>query len=498
MTQQFDAIKKKYVLSAVLHSVAFGICAGLLVCGITLLCLKMAQIDLAWFWHLAIGFGTALFAFAIMLACIMPSKQRIARLVDNKYSLAERVQTMVEYSNSTSAIAKLQREDTEQKLSSLPKDKVSWQKILLNCILPIVCIVVFIAGVALPKKVDTIIPDTPYVPPTVDIGKIEKNQLENLIENVESSSLPSSLKQQYLDELNSLLANTSEKITEDARKAFGQASLDAIIQMTANHTSFEEAFEALTSQFTILGEAVQAGALYYTSLGVNELVNFNAVNGLASDIEKTADAMILNATNNVLGAMFADIEGETSEDWAKYTLTLTGYCNTLTTALENIPEGNLHSNLTSLLQILQKWAVKQPSDGYTLSAIKAQLILDVKAFNSSASVTLSSEAYVKLIERHVVLMLCNIFGLDVPQQDELKDDSSFTPGTPPNNKTESDDKVYPSENELYDKSSQTYKHYVDVYTNYSGDISKILSDPNVPQELAQIIRTFYENFQQSE
>ncbi len=497
MSKQFATIKKKRILSAILHSVTFALSCGLLVVGAVLLPLKICKIDLAWWYYLIIGIGVALISFSTLLLFIFPRNKRLAKQLDKKYALNERVQTLIEYSSNTGAMATLQRQDAEEKLLNLPKKPLDVKKILLNLIVPIISVAIFITAIAIPKAVEP--QPEPYKPPVIDIGKIEKNQLENLIDNITASNLPSDLKASYLQELNTLLENTSKKITEDERTAYGLSSLNAIITLTANYTTFEEAVSSLDGAFTLMSEAVNSGALYYTALGENDLVNYSAISGLTSEIEKTTDAMFRNTVNQLIADLFQDIEGEETEDWAKFTLAFAGANTSLSASLENVPNGELKVALQTLRQILGKWGTKNATDGYSLAAIKTQLSIDLtNNFRGLISQEISKQAYVKLIERHTVLVLANIFGLEVPEKDEVKEDAPFKPGTPPKDTTDTDEKVYPSQNELYDKNSEAYKHYVDVYEQYSGNISQILNDENVPPELMQIIRTFYENFQKTE
>ncbi len=497
MTQQFATIKRKCMTSALLHSLALGLCCALVASGTVLLALKLCKIDIDWWWYILVGFGAFVFSFCTLFLALAPSNSRLAKKLDEEYALGERVQTSIEFSSSNADMAQLQRQDAQQKLSSIKRKKLGWQKILLNCILPIVCISVFVTAIALPTTIDNPL-QTDDLPPTVDIGVVAKTRLENLIDNIDASSLLDDIKDEYLTELRALHEYTSQKLTQEDRTSSAQASLDEIIAITKKYATYQECATALADVFSLTVQAIESSALYYTSLGDNDLANYSAISGLVSDIEKVTDAMVANSSYQLTADIFASITGEESEDWAIYTLTFATYANVLSASMQDMPDCELKASFATLLQIMQKWGSKVQTDGYSLSAISEQFSLEVtKSFNPLLAIELSYQAYTKLIERHTIVTLCNIFGLEIPQKDAVNEDSTFKPGTAPSNKTDADEKVYPSENELFDKTSQTYLHYVQVYEKYSGNLSQIINDPNVPQELLQIIRAFYENFQKA-
>ena len=120
MHENFKKLKTKYVLRALIAALIIGAeCAGIAV-AVTLLAVLLSDVSFATLWYVLIAVGAAVCATGIAFLCLYPRDKKLAKRLDNQYSLEERTQTALSFVESRGVIYDLQRSDTDRRLPHYP------------------------------------------------------------------------------------------------------------------------------------------------------------------------------------------------------------------------------------------------------------------------------------------------------------------------------------------------------------------------------------------
>ena len=186
MSGTFFKIKRKYLLNAVIISVAIALSVGLLAVGATMLGVKLAEVEFNPVLYLPIGLGSAIVVGAPLILFLIPTDKRLAKKLDENLALNEKVQTMIEFAGDDSSMAAIQRADTEKRLISVPFNTFNLKKWWAYVIAVVLSCAVFCTAFFIPGK-----EEAPVVPPTEEVfvpTDFQLKQLELLIEYVEEDA----------------------------------------------------------------------------------------------------------------------------------------------------------------------------------------------------------------------------------------------------------------------------------------------------------------------
>lgn len=203
-------------------SLALGFSLGAVLGGALLLFVKLGWLPLLQIYALALGVGAFLLSSVITYFVLRVSDASTAKMLDNKFALNERVQTMLEYSSDESGIAQLQRRDTERALDGLSPKEIKLPRPLLHIISVIVSAAILVTSILLPSSLieEPEIPDVPFA-----LSEIQRAGIEELISYVADSAMQEPYKTTVSSSLELLL---SELLAADTM-AERDASLDKAI-----------------------------------------------------------------------------------------------------------------------------------------------------------------------------------------------------------------------------------------------------------------------------
>ena len=119
MGDSFNKFKKKAILETIFRCLLISLSIGLLAFSIPFLIIKLLRIEFKTIYLILIGAGSFVLLFNLLFVILKPNDKKIAIKLDRKLDLKEKVQTMVEYINDESYVAKLQREINKKILSSI-------------------------------------------------------------------------------------------------------------------------------------------------------------------------------------------------------------------------------------------------------------------------------------------------------------------------------------------------------------------------------------------
>ncbi len=218
--ENFTKIKKKFIGNALLCAIVIGVGVGafaaatpIAVCKLLEL-MEIATVDLPLLWCILGGAGLGVLTFAVLLLCLYPFPKKLARRLDKEMGMGEKVQTMLEFSESDDDMAQLQRNDTERRLSETPK-KVFRFKPVWQCIVTAALAVSMVgAAIIVPVKADegggdsSTGPVAPVETP-FEVTNFQLTALRQLIEHVQESKMQDVPKATSINALELLYADIS-------------------------------------------------------------------------------------------------------------------------------------------------------------------------------------------------------------------------------------------------------------------------------------------------
>ncbi len=273
MTRNFQTIKNKYTKQAWIAAAALGVFCGVIIACALLLAFKLSAIELAWYFYVLIGLGAAALCVYPLYLLLRPDDNKLAKKLDSEFGLKQKVQTMVEFSGESGAMATLQREQTDEALTAAVAKRPSVRWLLKFLFVPVIAVAIALAGALVPAKKTTV-----YVPPFT-LSAAQEAALTNLINDVNSSKLGEGLKLTSVSALENLLEKLKNTSTQTEMKRRVTATVKSIDSAIANSNSYlflYKAFKdgAYTKSFAI---SMLNGVVYYKLTSATEIKTMEIV-----------------------------------------------------------------------------------------------------------------------------------------------------------------------------------------------------------------------------
>ena len=241
-SRSFTKLKNKSLGNAITASVLVGLTLGALASGVLLWLFKLDLIAIGVPFIALIGIGAFLLSGVGMFFLLHRSDAAIARMLDRRFVLHERVQTMMAYRTREETIYALQREDAEAVVKTIPGRSVKIRFLWLY-ILCLVLSSLVLVGAVLYTPVEPPPPPVEEVP--FEITAIQIAAMEELIEYVNSSAMESPYRENIGLTLSTLLDELKIATTVTERDASVGKALKAIYNETDASSSAVEIIEAL-------------------------------------------------------------------------------------------------------------------------------------------------------------------------------------------------------------------------------------------------------------
>ncbi len=208
-----------------------------------------------------ISSAAAIVTFAVSLAIIWPFEKRLAKRLDDTLSLGERVQTMIAFRSEETAMADLQREDTENRLREVKGKQLRSKRAWMNLIAPVLAIALLVAAFAVPLR--TVEPQLPpQGEPEDDLWSLEEWQvirMRSLIESVRASDMVESGKETVVSILEELLSSLEPVKSRAEMKTLVIDSMLRIDRVTNGINTFTSVIKELRgSSNAKVGELAEA------------------------------------------------------------------------------------------------------------------------------------------------------------------------------------------------------------------------------------------------
>lgn len=469
MGQGYKKFKRRMLRAALWRSILSGATLALCVFAVLFVLYKRLILPLSPLLAAAIGAGAGLLLGAVLFVLLFPYKKRLARKLDRELSLRESVQTMLAYRDREDDIMVLQREQTEQRLQSIPAKRLKVKHVWTCLVCLVLAVGLTVTAFAIPAKIPA--PPEPPVDPPFELSEWDIIALQNLIEEVKASSVTEPAKSETVTALESLLGALYETETQSRMKTLVIDTAVTIRQSVAgvvSLASFSPILSASGSEYT---------------------------RALDKALEKTDQAEFKAA----LDAIVADINEDEEFDAAIHVLS-----EELRMAVRNAgvrPEDALCIEIERLANTLANVADQLGS--YTLTWGRMQVTDAFDVAYSEMGKAVTQQRYDDEMGDYVVSRLLEIFGIpldELPGQDSDSDEGPQTPGDyeeDDDDQTVSDgglgsgELIVGSQDVIYDPFKGEYVKYSEVIDIYNAIFLENKIDGVLSEEMAELIEKYF-------
>lgn len=496
MGESFTKLKKQYVQSAIIKSVICGLSFGLLVTGIVLLSLKLAKVEINPAFYVLICAGCALAAGGAAFWLLRPTDRKIAKKLDKEYGLNERIQTMVEFSQTEGDVVGLQREDAEVKLSSLPKKKPSFSKLWQYVAVPVVAVAMLFTAVFIPGKGAQADDD-----PRFELKNVQAIALQQLIDDVKKSDLDQTLSSQTVIVLEGLLDGLEEAKLDSVMRRSVIAAVSLIDGIFENANSYLKISTELSKaeRSKDFGTAIVKAVVSYRSpvkIKTLEKVTENAAKG-DENISAALDEFISKLAEKWGELRGMDLNADLQQFLTSFNACLTGTGYDESDALYKA----LDEFSSSLIGISNNIL----GGGYNSNELQRQVTNACAQVTRSCTAALFEQMYNCMMDEFVREKLAEIFGLkstDLPSYIQIPPevpgvDEPPPSGNDPDKETEGGigpgDPKYGSDAIIYYPDREEHIKYGDVFNKYYAEAEERLNSGEISDELIKIISEYFKN-----
>ncbi len=237
MSDNFLKFKRKSKLSRILKAMLYGLSAGLFASGLSVLLSKLDVVDLDYLLCAAVGAAAFAAVFIILFFVLRKSDARLARELDARFGLEERVETMLAYKDEPGAMAGLQRDDTNRILGRVRIKRFKMKRLWI-CFIALAAGAAMLTASILVPAVTEEKPKEEEVP--FELSEYQRKGLSALIEYVASSEMEEPYRGEIKDELSALLSELEEIKTQTKMQAALGESMAFILQITSDSSSMTE------------------------------------------------------------------------------------------------------------------------------------------------------------------------------------------------------------------------------------------------------------------
>lgn len=514
MSKNFSTIKRKYFVASVIASAGLGACCGIIVACLLAVIFKTRGIDFHWALYIPIALVVAAGAGALLFLLLRPTDVKVAKKLDSDFALSQKAQTMIEFREAEGDMFTLQREQADEALASVATKRVDWSFLLKFLAIPVMAVALLLAGVLVPAKKST----KPEAPP-FSLTDTQKAALENLISDVQSSSLQAAVKAPTVEVLNVLLAGLKDEQPQSVMRTAVKNSVKLIDGFVTVANSYGKLGTALALDATLkeFGYAILDSATFYIEPG-KTIRMLSQVNAKADDADERIQNILLNYASNVLKdySIGGDEDEEADESEVipipkeQAAAKLSAYAAIVNAKLEEsgfAPEEDdetVDALYAALLKFAERMTVcANATSGMTDATYHSTLVgvfNDFASINGDAVPVLFEQSYTNMMDEFIRNRLAEIFNINVnefgpsPVVTTPNRNNGSSENKPGNSggygdggtKYAGDDPVLNTE---FDDGSQIA--YGEVIRRYEQFFEEMMENGTCPDDLAAYIRKYF-------
>ena len=243
MSEVFLKFKRRLTAFRIIRSVMLALSTGLVASGVCLALIRLAILSADPAVSAFVGIGAMIVGFTVCFLVTGRSDSYLAVELDTDFGLNDRVQTMVEFSGEDGEMLKLQRQDTELRLSEISLRKYKFKGFWIYATALLLSAAVLLVGFLVPDR-------RGYIPPTevtpFSLSGTQERGLLELIDYVNNSDdIEDKFKTPIAEELTDLLDVLRDTHTEDDMIAAVIKSMAVISDITYRSSTTTELLTGL-------------------------------------------------------------------------------------------------------------------------------------------------------------------------------------------------------------------------------------------------------------
>ena len=468
MGKGFLSLKRKIYLNILIKSLLCGLAVGVSLFAV-LLHLDRQMIRQTEFWITVLyAVGATALVTGLLFLILRPTKRRMAKRLDKRLQLNEKVQTMVAFEKETDPMYCLQREHTDSILAATPFKRLKMLRgVWISSVATVLSVALLVTVFLIPQK-QAAEPVTPEGPPPVEETPFEVSQwqlirLQNLIKEVEDSRMTEGSKTLVVILLQELLEELPHVETVSQMK---RAVVTAIVEIR---------------------KVVKAAASY-------SAIGDTFKRGEASQIIRLGDTILLPDRKD-LRDQIKEIRDEVK---GLSRGSLSELSRELSWLLGRTSVSSKDPLLTAFADL--STALGQAAETTEDGAAPALIDSAFEAFFLSVNGILANQVADRTVGEYVVTELMDIFGLvkeDVPKSEGDSSDSSGDEDDKKNENVVGDggigtgDMLFGSNDTIYDPENNVHVEYGDVIFDYYPLILDALRNGELSPEWKQYIGDYF-------
>ena len=473
MSKNFEKIKAKIRLGAIVKLLVFGLALGVLTAAGFAIAQKMAAASPDLLLCGGAGMGVALVAAALALAVGFPTEKRVAKRLDDQLSLGEKAQTMLAFRGEQSAMLDMQRQDTERVLGAVKPKHLRRKSAWLNAVLPVLAVALLLTAFVMPVRTEGTTPDDQQGEQDVwELTEWHVTAVRALIDMVKASEMEEDGKDSVVATLEKLLVDLEYVTTKTQMKqtvTVAMVKIDAVTDGINTYTALVRAMKGATSpKLKELAEAIGTPADPILESKYQALKASLEGDGLKENVNSLATALSVAAD----AAKVAEVD--------PLYLALQQFSQALTAFAKTVDELGEEERGTVLMRVFES-AAEQMSPA-----------LNQQGINRATTDTTNNE-------------LMSIFGIawnELP--DELKYPDNEEASTEDNEYEEKEDEIYGedggkgsgeviygSDDAIYYPKDETHVKYGDVIDEYNGQKVTDMQERPLSDELKSFIDKYF-------
>ena len=511
MGEGFKRLKRWFLIDAILRALLVFVSVALLVVATFLIVVEFEWLNFEIGYAIPIGVGAGLLLGLVTFFVLHKGEKRLAKKLDERFGLREKVQTMHAFRNETGGITELQRENAQNILSDTGIKTCGFIKVwVVFVVVAVLSLAYFITSLVmyLQKEPEGDNPDNPPTDSTPNDGEgdgigdgggdeeeeyegptaYQKKELEALIEYVSESGLESTSKETVIKSLTDLLN-----------------SLDV-------HETFSELEAHVISVIVLTSDTIN-------SVNTTYAFGTSADASAPDSIKSLCYAMYkldVERTTTVIDSLIKTILYRTNEETQEEELRKSD--------IEGVKD-DIESVKIALMSILEKAALKEEDSLYTLTnslldvlndalGRKNVVLISAKLKPAMKDVFLpgvlaifpqervNEDVKVKVVEELVRIFDVSLDNLDedssnIVGKDEVPDPENKPPESDeggsyadPENLFKSKDKVIDPESDEIDI-EKIQVAYGEIIARYMNKVNGEIKDGKYSEELAAILQQYY-------
>ncbi|MDE7076741.1 MAG: hypothetical protein K2O62_05415 [Clostridia bacterium] len=417
--ENFQIIKRKYLIIAIVAGVVLGVCCGVAVTCTLAVIFKRCGVDFFWAFYIPIALVLAAGFSGLFWLLLRPTDKKVAKKLDREFGLNQKAQTMVEFANVEGAMPALQREQANEVLGEVAKKRVNFNWLWKFAFIPVLALAMLFVGIFVPAVKSGNPKDPPY-----NMTEAQKTALGNLIEDVRASSLSTDLKTSTVEVLNGLMDGLEKEQPQSVMKKAVISAVKIIDSTMASANSYIKLNKALGADENLspLAEALAGGATFYVS-GSTQITSFDGVKAK----EKEADGIISGIMNGWTASFmerFATKADENSEPvpiaGAEASQKLNAFAAALSARLQTsgyAPKGEEGEKVDALYAALSAFAARQTDltqkyGNVSAAAYYGSINGNCNSFVADSVKVLVTQSYNCMMDEYIRNSLARIFGIN--------------------------------------------------------------------------------------